>query len=268
MRCFKFVLILSLPRLILLFLAAAPFLACAQDNIDSLKKILPLDRYTVYEYNSKGLLSKEMSYDKNKKKTSYKATEYDDLSRIKTEKDYRCCWTLFTTYQNIYNPDSSIAKRVIYTNNKVSNYTVYTYQQKKMTLAESFDGHNKLTAVISVKYNSDRKTERFIYKIGNKILFYSDYEYNGNVTVATKFNSSDRKEGQTENIYDNNGNEIKRIEKDSVNKVTETLEWIYKDNKEQYFKIINDKNEITSLAIDTYDNLDRLVKTEWYEKPE
>lgn len=254
-------------RLILIFLAATPFWTFAQDNIDSLKKTLPLDRYTVYEYNSKRLLSKETDYDKNKKKTSYKTTEYDSLDRIKTEKDYQCCWKLFTTYQNIYNPDSTIAKRTTYSNNKVSNYVVYTYDQKKMTLAEFYNGANKLTTVNTVKYNNG-KTATFTFKMGDKVLFYRDYEYNGNTTISNKFNSSSRKTGQTESIYDDKKNEIKRIEKDSINKVAETLEWNYKDSKKQYFKIIDAKNKVTSLAIDTYDALGKLVKTEWYEKPE
>lgn len=253
-------------RLLLIIFASASFWTFAQVNIDSIKKTLRFDRYMLYEYNSKGLLSKETEFDKNKKQTSYKTIEYDSLGRIKTEKDYQCCWKLFAKYENTYNPDSTIAKRTTYSNDKISNYIVYTYDRKKMTLAEFFNADNKLTTVNSVKYNNDGKTANFVFKMGDKVLFYKDYEYIGNTSIATKFNSSSRKTGLTESTYDNYKNEVKRIEKDSANKVTQTLEWVYKDNKKDYFKIINAKNKVTSLAIDSYDTLGRLVKTEWYEK--
>ncbi len=255
-----------LKRSIIILLFIASFFAFGQNNLDSIKKTLHFDRYTTYEYNSQGKLTKEAHFDKKKKMISYKVTEYGSLGRIKNEKNYQCRGKLFVKYENIYNSDSTIAKTTTYSDNKISDYTIYTYDRKKTILREFFDGANQLIIVESMKYNEKGRISNSTVKIKDKVLSYFEYEYIDNGSIATKFNNKSQKIGTTEHMYDNSEHEIKRIERDSSNKMTQILEWVYDDNKKQYTKFINSENKITTLAIDSYDISGRLIKTEWFEK--
>ncbi|HEY0031547.1 MAG TPA: hypothetical protein VGC65_12355 [Bacteroidia bacterium] len=257
----------TLTYLFIIFLATTFGQTIAQNkHLDSLKQNLHLDRYIVYEYNPKGQLYKEKEFDNKNKQTSYRTTEYDSVGRIKNEKEYECCWKLYAKYENIYNPDSTISKRVSYLGTKMSSYIIYTYDGKKAVLNEFYNAEKKLERVSTAKYNKDNKVINYTFKKADKILFYNDYEYIQNASISTKFNSSSRKIGTTESIYDDNKNLIKRIERDSSNQITQVLEWVYNNNLRHFTMFFNDKNEVVTLSVDNFDTQGKLAKTEWYKK--
>lgn len=230
-------------------------------------KDLKLWSYTIYNYNDMELLIKETDYGASGKPSKYRTFKYDSLNRLVENGSYVSGMNPLFKNKTIWNADSTPVKKLTYEGGvSLASYVVYEYADKKEKRILYYNGQDQLERVNEIERDKDGNITRSTFKKDNEVLFFFKQVNADKKEILTHYNKDAHKTGSSEFIYDKDHHLIKRINKDSLERVVQTIEWGYEQNKLNYFTVFN-TNGIYSKDLYYYDKNGKLEKSEFYLKP-
>ncbi len=235
---------------------------------DEVPNNLTLDYYTSYEYNDKGKLVSTKTYSSTDSLRSIKTSTYNNEDRLIKEVDWQPEAGIIGVYEYLYDSiGNKRSQNVLDEKGRLLSKWEYLYNDNnKITTNIRYDGNNKIKARMVNCFDSIKAIRFVLHFDTTNIPKSIDSTIWISKNICKEINFKNNKSTvEYKDTYDDKKRLIESIQYDDNGNIIQKLKWEnFVNDNAKTSTFYNSDNQITTFALDKYDEQGQLVKTEWY----